>query len=228
MDVDNDGKISRVEAMGMFMELTGEVTGTPTPLIEEQLGAYFDKSDTNGDGFLQEEEFYHFCNIVDGLATVLANGVSQKGDTTDVQQKPHQPYVEQKPAPEGNFSAHEMFSRHDANSDAKLDVEEATMLIKATVQEMGLTDEWVTSEFVKAQIARVDTDGDASTLTQDEYTAFMENVMGFLSQLGSVLDDPNKKEPAAEEQQKPLPTKGDDDDAAAEPSAAQPCACVIC
>uniref|UniRef100_A0A7S4I458 EF-hand domain-containing protein n=1 Tax=Prymnesium polylepis TaxID=72548 RepID=A0A7S4I458_9EUKA len=124
-----------------------------------------------------------------------------------------------------------MFRRFDVNSDAKLDVSEATTLIKATVREMGLTDEWVTAEFVTAQIAHVDTDGDSSTLTQDEYTRFMENIMGFVSQLGSVAENPMKGT-ADEGEADAAGAQKDSGEEEAEDEPAEPvkpsCACVIC
>ena len=149
-DTNNDGSISRDEALLMFMEVAGETEGTAKADIEGKVNAYFDKSDTNKDGVLSREEFDKFCAIIDGMSTVLGAGASKSTGAT-VKLKTGRSGATA--APE-QWSSIDQFRRFDVNKDAKLDVTEATQLITAAVAGMGLTTDWVTTKFVTEQARR--------------------------------------------------------------------------
>ena len=132
----------------MFMDVAGETEGTAKADIEAKVNAYFDRSDANKDGVLSREEFDKFCAIIDGMSTVLGVGGSAKSMTSTVQLKPGR----SAPTPEPEqWQSIEQFRRFDFNKDAKLDVAEATKLITAAVEGMGLTTDWVTTKFVTDQ-----------------------------------------------------------------------------
>ena len=155
-DKDKDGVISRAEAMTLFMELIGQTaTDVPHPEIEAQMNQHFDETDVNKDGVLQKDEFDEFIALIDGTSTVLGAAGPLKSSAATYEKKPTVAYVEPAPEPEGTFMSLEYFHRFDVNRDAKLDLEEATSLLQATVRQMGLTSSWVTREFVKEQVGVV-------------------------------------------------------------------------
>jgi len=193
-DQDRDGVITIEEATNMFMDMMGETEGTPAADTQAQIMTYFKQADVNGDGVLSPAEWQNFCSTVNGLATVLGAGVSQnEGETT-----PRKMRTAVSPRPEHPdeevLSISNEFRRFDVNNDARLDVQEAQALIKNMSAKMGLTTDWVTEKFITDQVARVDSDGDADTLTEDEFIAFMENMNYFLSMMGPLTVNPNPPE----------------------------------
>lgn len=147
-DTDQDGCISRTEALAMFMDVAGETEGTAKEDIERKVNAYFDKSDTNGDGVLSRQEFDKFCAVLDGVSTVLGAGGSKKSTTTTVTLN----LGRSAPTPEPEqWQSLDHFRRFDVNNDARIDVSEATTLITQMVAKMGLTTDWITPKFVTEQ-----------------------------------------------------------------------------
>ena len=87
-----------------------------------------------------------------------------------------------------------LFDEYDVNRDTVLDVEEAVKLLQASCTELGITTEWVTTEFVTHHFhaaigsSAAPRDGEQPKIRKEEFQTFCMSIMNFMSQLGGALE----------------------------------------
>jgi len=177
-------------ALAEYMEPLGlEMT---SDAHAELVNDRFDVADANNDGRLSKEEFHVFVSQLEALASTL--GAAGCGGKTA-----------QTPAVDLADPA-SLFSRFDVNSDARLDLGEAEVMLKQLLAECSLDTAWVTQEWLAQQFKLYDSDGDAQTLTEDEFRRFSETLSSWIAHLGTCYP------PAAEAGATADDDDGDDED----------------
>lgn len=188
LDKDGDGSISREESKALLNKF---LEHSPIDASEEEkeklLDECFSKADIDSDGTLSKAEFEEF------VATLEAAASSMGGAVTSTSSASLAPFVSESRLVDADGKADlALFADFDTNGDAKLDIDEAHTLLLKTLQNVGLDTEWVTKDWIKTQFSSIDMDGDANTLTQDEYRSFVDTVMNWLTALGGALPGDNE------------------------------------
>ncbi len=195
-DVDGDGRISREEALEVVKQFMSEAGDEVAR--EEILDRHFQKADVNDDGMLGREEFDQFVALISGLACVrsaIGTGPADLDSPRPPAPSRSKSSLTWTPAPapdlEEDMTWADYMKKYDVNHDNKLNVSEAIALLKGEVSTLKMNTDFLTDEWMTSVFKSVDTDGDVSTISQDEYTLFLERVMEDLAALGpaSVPDD---------------------------------------
>lgn len=183
LDKDGDGSISREESKALLNKF---LENAPVDASEEEkaklIDECFTKADVDSDGSLSKAELQEFVAILEAAASSMGSAVTSDSSTSLAT------YISKPRLVDAEGKADmALFADFDTNGDAKLDIGEAQTLLLKTLENVGLDTEWLTRDWIKAQFCSLDTDGDAETLTQDEYRKFVDTVMNWLTALGGAV-----------------------------------------
>ena len=163
MDADGSGCLDKPEVTRLVDEVMGKLNLELLPEQHDKLiNQSFKSADANSDGRLSRVEFEAAYGQTDesGPSPSAAMIAKRQGTMKDLSL-----FNVDGKAKSG------LFRKFDENQDHRLDVGEAQKFLVSMLGSWGLTSDWVTPAWVREQFKRIDADGDAETVTADEFQA---------------------------------------------------------
>lgn len=176
MDADGSGCLDKPEVTRLVDEVMGKLNLELLPEQHDKLiNQSFKSADANSDGRLSRVEFEDFVGSLVGVASAM----TAYGQTDESGPSPSAAMIAKRQGTMKDLSLFNvdgkaksgLFRKFDENQDHRLDVGEAQKFLVSMLGSWGLTSDWVTPAWVREQFKRIDADGDAETVTADEFQA---------------------------------------------------------